>query len=67
MAFTLKYAGYFRHPQTQNEMKQYYASIENEMIIPVKIRGRRKPKQLPNAWDDIASCWVRNWKRFRKT
>ena len=63
----MKYAGYFRYPQTRNEMKQYYASIENEMNIPVKIRGSRKPKQLPNAWDDIACCRMRNWKCFRRT
>lgn len=39
--------GYFRHPKTMNEMKQYYASLENELEVPIKIRNCRQPKCLP--------------------
>ncbi|GAB2891123.1 hypothetical protein GCM10027180_21570 [Microbulbifer echini] len=60
--------GYFRHPKTKNEMKQYYASLENELEIPIKIRNRRRPKCLPNAWDDYfpSNITNRNWKLFRR-
>ena len=60
------YGYYSRHPKTANEMKQYFASIENEPSIPLKIRGRRKPKHLPNSWDDIDRHFIRSWKYYRK-
>jgi hypothetical protein len=62
----MKYIFYFRHPKTKNEMWQFYACIVNESDIPINIRGRRKPKCLPNAWDDICRPRYKNWKYFRK-
>lgn len=53
---------YFRHPKTTGEMRQYYASIHNELDIAIKVRGRRRPKSLPNAWDDIHPRSQRCWK-----
>ncbi len=63
----MRYTAYFRHPKTGNEMRQYFITSMNEMKIPIKVRGRRKPKHLPNAWDDISRSDTRNWKAYRKT
>ncbi|GAA5215719.1 hypothetical protein ACFSJ3_10855 [Corallincola platygyrae] len=62
------YSNYYRHPHTQNEMKQFFASAVNELDIPVKVRGRRRPKYLPCAWDDLyrSNMSLRNWKSYRK-
>ncbi len=64
----MSFAGY-RHPRTMNEMKQYFASIENELDVPVKIRGSRQAQYLPHAWDDIyrSNIDLRCWKAYRKT
>ena len=61
----MRYVSYFRHPHTKNEMKQFFASTVNELNIPIKVRNRRKPKHLPNAWDDMFRSETRNWKRYR--
>lgn len=62
------YSDYFRYPHTKNEMKQYFASVVNEIDIPIKIRGCRHPKSLPHSWDDIyrSNMALRNWKAYRK-
>ena len=57
---------YFRHPKTAGEMRQFYASIENELNIGIHIRGRRRPKSLPNSWEDIDLNTQRCWKSQRK-
>ena len=64
----MSYADYYRHPRTKNEMKQYYASKVNKLDVPIKIRGRRRPRSLPHAWDDIyrSNMTARNWKSYRK-
>lgn len=64
----MNYSVYLRYPRTKNEMKQFYASIENECDISIVVRGRRRPKNLPNAWDDIyrSNLSPRNWKAFRR-
>ncbi len=56
---------FFRYPKTAGEMRQFYASTNNELGIRIKVRGRR-PKSLPNAWDDIYSKPQRCWKCQRK-
>ncbi len=58
---------FFRKPKTKNEMWQYYATTENDMGIKIKVRGRRSPKPLPNAWDDFEKHSSRSWKKYRKT
>jgi len=65
----MSYSGYSRYPHTKNEMKQYFASIVNELDISVNVRGRRRPKSLPHAWDDYyrSNMSLRNWKSYRKT
>jgi hypothetical protein len=57
---------YFRYPKTTNEMRQFYASNDNELGIRIKVRGRRRIKSLPNSWDDIYSKSQRCWKVYRK-
>ena len=49
-----------RHPRTLQEKKA-------NQVWPV--RGRRKPKHLVCAWDDIwrSDLGDRCWKRYRKT
>ncbi len=58
---------FFRHPKTKNEMTQYYATVENGLGIRIKVRGKRRPRYLPNAWDDVQSHLYRSWKKHRKT
>ncbi len=57
---------YFRSPKTGNEMRQYYATTVNEIEVAVKVRGKRRPKYLPNAWDDIFRGETKNWKAYRR-
>ncbi len=60
--------GIFRHPKTQNERWQYEMSIVNEDEIEVKIRGARRSKYMPTAWDDIMHFGNnRNWKQYRRS
>lgn len=67
MEVSMSYSDYFRCPRTKNEMKQFFASDINE--IPITVRGCRRPKSLPNAWDDYyrSNMTLRNWKAYRKT
>lgn len=58
--------GYYRHPKTANEMRQYFAALCDE-DYPVRVRGRRRPHRLPHAWDDYYVHRERCWKRYRKT
>ncbi len=65
----MSYSDYFRYPHTKNEMKQYYASTQNELGVSIRIRACRHPKVLPNAWDDYyrSNMMLRNWKAYRLT
>ena len=63
----MKYVCNFRHPRTLSEMRQYFKTTCNEIDVVIKVRGRRKPKRLPTAWDDIfRSDQGRSWKHYRK-
>lgn len=63
----MRYVCFFRHPQTSNEMRQFYKTTCNELDVVIKIRGKRRPKHLPTAWDDIfRSDQGRCWKHNRK-
>ena len=62
----MRYSFYFRYPRTKSEMKLYYASVINEVDLPIKVRGKRRPKHLPNAWDDVFRAKHRNWKYYRR-
>jgi hypothetical protein len=59
--------GYFRAVKTQNERRQNAAIIAD--YGDNVVRGRRRSKQLPSAWDDIpVHSWdlVKSWKHNSK-
>lgn len=58
---------YWRSPKTKYEMTHYYAAVENDLGIKIKVRDRRKPRYLSFAWDDLDRPQYRNWKYQRKT
>lgn len=57
--------GSWRRVNTFQEKKAYYDTLEQE--VPIKVRGCRKSRQLPDAWDDLHShndkCWKTQSKR----
>ena len=62
--------GIMRRPRTTQERRKYFDAIDQDVEdynIRINIRGRRRPKSLPNAWDDMYSYKGRGWKNFRKT
>ena len=57
----------FHAPRTANEMRLWYDYIDQVKDYRVRIKRRRCPRNLPNAYDDIFIFRTRNWKRKRKT
>ena len=67
-------AGYgltiLRRPRTTQERRDYFRHEDEMREYGFRIRGRRKPRALPNAWDDICRSDIfnhKNWKRHRRT
>lgn len=58
---------FWRHPKTFNELRQYYATIDNDLGIRIKVRGKRRPNYLPDTWDEMDRDIQRSWKKQRKT
>jgi hypothetical protein len=57
-----------RRPRTTQERRAYFHDEISEYDI--RIRGRRTPRQLPNAWDDMCRSDIFNhksWKNHRNT
>lgn len=52
------YSKMFRSPKTQGDRRNNVGPY---------VRPKRRPKNLPEAWDDIYRCYQRSWKEFRKT
>ncbi len=51
-----------------NEKRQYNGTVENDLNIPIRVRGRRRYKGLVDPWDDyMTRVDNRSWKRYRKT
>lgn len=50
---------YFRHPKTANEKRK-------SQKCPY-VRAKRRPKNIPCAWDDMWYPSQRSWKSHRKT
>ena len=52
----------YRNIKTTQERRKYYDT-------PDLVRTKRKPSNLPNAWDDISvKDWqLKSWKNYRKT
>jgi hypothetical protein len=62
--------GYYRHPKTTQERKQYVAvqtDQEIKELAQIKMRQCRSDHNLPNAWDDLWARPSRCWKEHRKT
>jgi len=55
-----KYKAWMRHPKTTQEKR---ANCYDREFV----RGKRLPKQLPDAWDDKFVNHPRCWKNQRKT
>ena len=53
---------YFRHPKTTNERRASFEAADG-----VKIRAKRRGRNLPNDWDDKPARRQRSWKRHRRT
>ena len=55
---------YYRHPKTTQEKRKFYDCPEE-----VKIRGKRKPRHLIDAWEDkwVEKSISKSWKNKRKT
>lgn len=65
------YSGrYLKKPRTTQERRRYFHDEITEEAV-IHIRGRRKPRILPNHWDDRlrsdATGNHRSWKRHRRT
>jgi hypothetical protein len=60
--------GGWKKPHSTQEKRQYYATIQQaeEEGVDIKIRGRRKPCNLPDAWDDWDCHNDRCWKTQSK-
>jgi hypothetical protein len=56
-----RFVSWYKNPKTMNEMRQYEG--------PEFTRGARRPRNLPNSWDDMprSDCKIkRSWKKLRK-
>ncbi len=53
-----------RRPRTTQERRAYFHDEVSEYGI--RIRGRRTPRGLPNAWDDYVRSDVMNYKNWKK-
>ena len=58
-------ASHIKHPRTHQELAAYCEAAD----YGVKIRAKRNPRNLPNAWDDKpkADHMARTWKHWRET
>jgi hypothetical protein len=54
---------YFRPVRHINEKRSLYTAAD----YTVKVRGKRSLRNLPDDWDDKPRCWMRSWKKHRKT
>ena len=57
----------FRSPRTQQEREQWFAAIDQDCDVPIKMRMRRHPTVLPTLWDDLHGRNGPSWKDWRKT
>lgn len=55
--------GWYRYPKTSQEIRNYSRWSD----VPVKIRSKRNPANLPDSWTDIPRTIERSWKAHRRT
>lgn len=58
---------YCRSIRTTQEKRNFYKNGLTDGEFCVKIRSKRSPKQLPDAWDDYFIHTPQCWKDHRKT
>jgi hypothetical protein len=68
----VKHGRLFRHPRTTNERRAHFSNKATEEIleshgVAFKVRQKRNPYTLPNAWDDLFIGYQRTWKEHRGT
>ena len=68
----VKHSKLFRRPRTTNERRAHYINEVTEEIleshgVAFKVRQKRSPHWLPNAYDDLSIRYQRNWKEHRKS
>ena len=56
----------FRSPHTNNEKKANQDEYEGNVKIPAMCRGKRRPRNLADSWDDKHHCCQRSWKVRRQ-
>jgi hypothetical protein len=56
----------FRCPRTNNEKRANQDEYEGNVKIQAMCRGKRRPRNLADAWDDKHRCCQRSWKVRRK-
>jgi len=55
---------YYRRPRSTQEKR----ANQDYQTVPYRVRGKRRPRQLPDAWDDIPKAnRGRGWKTTRQT
>ena len=60
----------FRRPRTTNERRAHFSNEATEEILEshglaFKVRQKRNPYMLPNAYDDLSLRYQRSWKEHR--
>jgi hypothetical protein len=68
----VKHGRLFRRPRTTNERRAHISNEVTEEIIQChgvafKLRQKRNPYMLPNAYDDLSILYQRSWKAHRGT
>src|SRR5258708_16087308 len=68
----VKYRRFFRRPRTTNERRAHFSNKATKEIleshgVAFKVRQKRNPYMLPNAWDDLFIGCQRTWKEHRGT
>lgn len=60
---------FFRRPKTFAEMKANLMVEEDDDLqyFNIKIRAKRRAKNLPNEWEDKQRSFERCWKKQRHT
>ncbi|MCB1048350.1 MAG: hypothetical protein KDC10_14240 [Calditrichaeota bacterium] len=56
----------YRTLHTFNEQRQFAATVCNDLELPIRVRGRRRPWHLPSSFDDFYRERRRNWKNYRR-
>jgi hypothetical protein len=68
----VKHGRLLRHPRTTNERRAHFSNKATKEIleshgVALKVRQKRNPYKLPNAYDDLFIRYQRSWKEHRGT